>query len=326
MAEAQQDSVIRRKIAASKALLAEGGPGADRAWRLALARAARDQLRMSVEVTALALKRCSLAELLELPPKQALIAVLQGPAEGMGLLILTPPVFTAMIEAQTLGKVSTTALASRKPTRTDAAMVAPTLDAALEGLEQALAQEADLHWAGGFRYASFLDDPRPLGLLLDDTDYRVLTAELSLGLGARQGTILLALPADGKGAMPAPQTPGAESAVQSGLAFAQALADQVDAVSCVLDAVVSRVSLPLARVMALKVGEVISLPRAAIDRICFEGLDGRALAEGRLGQNRGMRAIRLAGGAGIVQTHAQPGAEIPAPQISQLAEPLRQTG
>ena len=319
MAEAQQDGVIRRKIAAAKAALAEGGPGADRGWRLALARAARDRLNLPVEVTALSIQRQSLTELLELPPHHALIAVLQGPAEGLGLLILTPHVLAAMIEAQTLGKVSTSPLTSRKPTRTDAAMVAPTLDAALEGLEQALAQEADLHWAGGFRYASFLDDPRPLGLLLEDIEYRVLTAELSLGLGARQGMVLLALPAEGKGVIPAASVPGPEAAAQSGLVFAQALAEQVEQTTCLLDAVVSRVSLPLNRVMGLKVGETIPLPRASIDRIQFEGMDGRKFAEGRLGQNRGMRAIRLT--SGDVQARSAAGIELAA-----APEPLRQTG
>ena len=299
--------------------MAEGSPGADRGWRLALARAARDTLSLPLEVSSLTLHHRSLAELLELPPHHALIAVLQGPCEGMGLLVLSPMVLAAMIEAQTLGKASGAALASRKPTRTDAAMVAPTLDAALEGLEQLLAQEADLHWAGGFRYASFLDDPRPLGLLLEDIDYRVLTADLSLGLGARHGSIMLALPADGKGVMPVSAAPGPEAAMQSGQAFAQALAEQVEQTGCVLDAVVSRVSLPLNRVLGLKVGEVISLSRASIDRIYFEGMDGRRLAEGRLGQNRGMRAIRLT--SGDLQTHKAFGAE-----TAVVAEPLRQTG
>ncbi|MDZ4309973.1 MAG: FliM/FliN family flagellar motor switch protein [Cypionkella sp.] len=319
MAEALQDGVIRRRIAAAKAQMAEGSPGADRGWRLALARAARDTLALPLEVSSLALHRRSLAEVLELPPNHALIAVLQGPADGMGLMILSPPVLAAMIEAQTLGKVAATLLTSRKPTRTDAAMVAPTLDAALEGLEQVLAQEADLHWAGGFRYASFLDDPRPLGLLLEDIDYRVLTAELSLGLGARQGAVILALPADGKGAMPAAAVSVPDLAAQSGQAFAQALAAQVEETGCVLDAVVSRVSLPLARVLALKVGEIIPLSRASIDRIHFEGLDGRRLAEGRLGQNRGMRAIRLT--SGDVQVRKASAVETTAG-----AEPLRQTG
>ena len=35
-------------------------------------------------------------------------------------------------------------------------------------------------------------------------------------------------------------------------------------------------SLPLSRLMDLQVGELMALPRAGIDRISFEGLDGRA--------------------------------------------------
>jgi flagellar motor switch protein FliM len=45
--------------------------------------------------------------------------------------------------------------------------------------------------------------------------------------------------------------------------------------------------------MGLAAGDLVPLPMAALDRIGFEGLDGRRLAEGKLGQNRGMRAVRL---------------------------------
>lgn len=324
VAEAGGDGVIRRKIAAQKAILAEGGPGADRSWRLALARAARDKLTLPLEVQALSLDRRSLAELLELPPDRALIAVLQGPADGLGLLVLSPPVLAAMIEVQTLGKVGNGALAARKPTRTDAAMVAEVLDAALENLEILLAQEADLIWAGGFRYASFLDDPRPLGLLLEDVGYRVLTAEVSLGLGARSGAVLLVLPADGRGAQPVAQVALAEAEPQSGPAFAQALAEQVEEAGCVLDAVLSRVSLPLNRVLDLKIGELVTLTRAGIDRISFEGLDGRALAEGKLGQHRGMRAIRLSPAETPAQARAFSAQVTSALPVVQ-PEPLRQS-
>jgi len=324
VAEAGDDGVIRRKIAAQRAMLAEGGPGADRGWRLALARAARDKLALSLEVQALALDRRSLAELLELPPDRALIAVLQGPADGLGLLVLSPPVLAAMIEVQTLGKVGSGTLAARKPTRTDAAMVVEVLDAALENLEILLAQEADLIWAGGFRYASFLDDPRPLGLLLDDVGYRVLTAEVSLGLGARCGAVLLVLPAEGRGAQPAAQIAQTEAEPQSGPAFAQALAEQVEEAGCVLDAVLSRVSLPLNRVLDLKVGELVTLTHAGIDRISFEGLDGRTLAEGKLGQHRGMRAIRLSPAEAPVQARAFAAQVTSALPVVQ-PEPLRQS-
>ena len=293
-----QSGVMARKLAAARLALADGGPGADRAWRLALARAARDQLKLPLEVDDLALDRLSLAELLELPPDYAMIVVLEGPRDGLGLMVISAGVLAAMIEVQTIGKVAAIAPPPRKPTRTDAAMVAPIIDAALTGLETALLQETDLIWAGGFRYASFLDDPRPLGLLLEDTAYRVLRADVSLANGARKGAVLLALPADGRGAAPVGQV--AEKAV-SGPAFSTLLANQVENADCVLDAVLTRVSMPLSRVLGMVVGEVVTLPRAALDRISFEGLDGRCVATGKLGQNRGMRAIRLMPAAAAAQ-------------------------
>lgn len=285
--------VIRRKLAASRVEAAEGGPGADRGWRLALARAARDQMKLPLEVAGLALSRVGLADVLEAPPERALLAVLEGPAEGIGLLVLSAEVLQAMVEMLTIGRVGSAAVAGRKPTRTDAAMVAGVIDAALTDLDAILAQEADLVWAGGWRYASFLDDPRPLGLLLEDTSYRLLRAEVTLAHGARQGSVLLALPAEGRGALPvgAGTTP-VEDAL-AGPAFAHALAEQVEAAGCVLDAVLARLSLPLSRVMGLQVGEVLALPNAALDRVRFEGLTGQPLAEGKLGQNRGLRALRL---------------------------------
>lgn len=289
MADAQ-NNVMARKLAAGRGALADGGPGADRAWRLALARAARDQLKLPLEVKDLALLRQSLAELLEMPADHAMIMVLEGPRDALGLMVITPPVMAAMIEVQTIGKVAVVAPAPRKPTRTDAAMVAPLVDAALIGLESALLQETDLIWAGGFRFASFLDDPRPLGLLLEDISFRVMRAQVAMAGGIRTGEVILALPADGRGTGPVGQT---RDDSLLGPAFTALLADQVEKTDCVLEAVLTRVSMPLARVLGMAVGEVISLSRAGVDRISFEGLDGRTVARGKLGQNRGMRAVRL---------------------------------
>ena len=46
--------------------------------------------------------------------------------------------------------------------------------------------------------------------------------------------------------------------------------------------------------MALQAGDLVPLSRAQLDRVTLEGVDGRPLGLGRLGQNRGMRALRLA--------------------------------
>ena len=289
---AETTGVIGRKVAAAKVSLAEGGPGADRGWRLALARAARDGMKLSLEVVTLSLSRMSLGEVLESPPERALVAVLEGPGDGLGVLMMDQPLLAGLIEAQTMGRVSKAETAPRKPTRTDAAMVASYIDAALTGLEDALAEESDLVWAGGFRYASFLDDPRPLGLLLEDCPYRLLRATVSLAGGVKSGEVVMALPADGRGRRPSAKA-GAAPEIDHSSAFMVALAERVEGADCRMEAVLARLSLPLAQIMALEVGSVLVLGQAAVDKISLEGLDGRRLADGKLGQNRGMRAIRI---------------------------------
>jgi flagellar motor switch protein FliM len=315
-------SVIRKKLMSARSDIHEGGPGADRAWRLALARRARDLIKLQLEVRSLTLDLCSLTELLDLPAERAMIAVLEGPSQTMGLWIADPSVLAAMIEAQTLGRVLPGPAAARKPTRTDAAMIADLVDAMLKTLETGLAEDPDLIWAGGFRYASFLDDPRPLGLLLEDEPYRVLRAEVALGTGAKSGVILLVLPAEGRGRLPA-SSAGAAPHADPGPAFAVQLADRLSGADSQLEAVIARLTLPIAVMMALRPGEVLSLPMAALDRITLEGIDGRRLAMGKLGQNRGMRAVRLTPEA----SHAagpRAGTVISPPDAGQLV--LRQTG
>lgn len=293
VANFDDQSVLRRKLAQAASHVAPGGPGADRSWRVVLARAARDAMALGLEVQELSHTRASLAELLDMPTAHALIAVLEGPQDGLGLLVISAPLLAAMTEMQTIGRVAATAPAPRKPTRTDAAMVAGFVDTALAGLEVALADEADLMWAGGFRYASFLDDPRPLGLLLEDIAYRVLIAELEIEGGIRRGKVLMALPAQGRGKRPRLAAHSLPEAV-AGHAFVADLAAQLDGAPCVLQAVLHKMTWPLSAVIGMEVGEVLGLSMASVDRVSFEGLDGQRIAEGQLGQNRGMRAIRLA--------------------------------
>ncbi len=282
--------VIRRMIDLARPPAAEGAPGADRGWRLALARAARDAMGLDLDIARLTVTRQGLAELLELAPDRALIALLDGPKAGLGVIMLSPAVTAAVIEMQTLGKLATATPAIRKPTRIDAAMVAGLIDRALAGLEDALAEEDDLGWAGGFRYASFLEEARPLGLLLEEEAYRVLTTEIVMADGKRRGDVILALPALGRGERPVATGATVEA---EGPQFSASLSAQVLQSACRLDAVVGRLTLPIRQILALAEGDVLALPQAGIDEVALETVDGRRVALGRLGQHRGQRALKL---------------------------------
>jgi flagellar motor switch protein FliM len=303
-----EQSGIKRKISLSrKSAAPDEIKGAAKAWKLALARAARNSIGLEMGQPQLQQRRSSLAELLELPPERALIAMLEGPKDGLGLLVIAPEILAGIVEMQMLGKVSASPPLVRRPTRTDAAMVSGLIDNALAGLEAELGKSSDLVWTSGFRYASFLEDARPLALLLEDVNYQVLLADVSLGDGAKTGQVLLALPADGRGRSPAmpEQTPSRAAE----MVFGAAMGEQIMGASADLTAVLARISLPIETLINLKVGEPLALGAAALDQIDLEGLDGKCLATGKLGQNRGMRAVRLS-------ASAKPAARVPAPSVS----------
>jgi flagellar motor switch protein FliM len=287
-----EQSGIKRKISQSrKNSVPTVVKGAPKAWKLAFARAARDAMGLELDMTALSLNRRSLNELLDLPTDCALIVMLEGPKDGLGLMVLSPEVLAGILEMQMVGKVSGTAALLRRPTRTDAAMVSSLIDRALDGLEAELLQSNDLIWTSGFRYASFLEDARPLALLLEDVTYQLMQADVSLGNGAKTGLVFLALPADGKGRHP--QTPDAPPSRAAEMVFEAALGAQVMEATADLVAVLVRMKLPLDVILNLKVGDPLPLGSAALDKIDIEGLNGTRLAGGKLGQNRGMRAVRF---------------------------------
>lgn len=283
--------VLQRKVRIVQKSPIEGGTAAERAWRVAFGRALRDCAGVPAEFTSLTISRMSLAEVLDLPPERALILTLEGPEDGLGLLMFAPEVMSGIVEMMTLGRHTSLPVEIRKPTRTDAAMLAPVAEVAMRNFAAGMEAEIDLAWADDFHYASCLEDARPLALLLEDIPYKVLRGQLSLADGARGGQILLVLPAEGKGRRPAKALPDPEEA--KARIFAEHLAAQVERAEVRLEAVVGRLTLPIGEAMALQEGMVLPLPQATLETISLEGLDARSLCLCKLGQHRGARALRI---------------------------------
>lgn len=300
MATTASDTVLKRKAEAGRGHAGGAPPTPPRALGHAVAKAGQDMFHLPVAVTEAVAFRASLADLPERLADRALLAVMEGPGGGLGLLALSPEVLATLIEMQTTKRIGAAEVAPRRPTRTDAAMSVRFIDRVMEELGLLLAADPAIVWAGGFRYGSFLDDPRPLGLLLEDTVYRVL--RLTLGLGAeaaRRGTLLFAVPAEGRGAMPQLAAGAAAAGGEAAPVpadWAGRMERAVLGARAGIDAVLDRVSLPLSAVMGFAPGTLVPIAAGALAGVRIEGQGRRLLATGRLGQCQGNLALRLNGG------------------------------
>lgn len=284
-AMAERNDILRRKLGAAPA-----DPGALTAWRAALTRAALDGIGLELTVVRATDDRRSPAELLDLVADNGLLAMLEGPQGGSGLLAIPADLLAAIIEAQTIGTIATTAPPPRRPTRIDAAMAAPLIDRALTLLAAMLGGAADFAWTAGFRYASFIGEARTLALLLEDEAHRTLGLTLTVAGTARGGTLLLALPARGRA--PAPPPVRRRDHFDAGI-WQHNLHEAVTGAEMPLTATIGRLQLPLHQVMGLAAGMILPLGTAGVDRIALETGSGIVVAEGLLGQHRGNRALRL---------------------------------
>jgi flagellar motor switch protein FliM len=278
---------LRRKLRAPSV---GGDAGAGRAWRTALQRAAESIARTDLAVLSMADRAVTVAELMDMPGPHSLILLLDGPCGHTGLCILSAPLLAALVETMTLGQVLRAPPVPRAPSRTDSMMAQTFIDTALRQAEGLLMTDPDLAWISDFQQAGHLTDPRPLGFMLDDVPFRLITAQVALGGGVRTGDLMLILPADGRGRAP---RPAQAAPTRPGLPFRQALAEQVAGAEVRLDGVIARLSEPLSRLMALVPGDVLALPDARLDLVAVVAIDGTTVARGRLGQAGGQRAIRL---------------------------------
>ncbi|MFZ5709733.1 MAG: FliM/FliN family flagellar motor switch protein [Pseudomonadota bacterium] len=269
------------------------GPG--RLWGLAVARAAQHRLDLPVHIGESRLDRTALAPFLAGLPDLVMILRLEGRQEARGLAVLSPDAFAALVEMHTMRRLRPAPPAARRPTRTDAAIVAPIIDLALDllsgdGADGGAGGGAGggiPGWATGWRYGAFAPDPRPLGLTMPDVPYLHLATALELGADrSRGGDIALFLP---EGRTEPPEDPAERRADWSGRMEAAALS-----VPAEVRAVLWRFRLPLAAAIALSPGRQITLPATALAAVRIEGRDGSLTATGRLGQFRGARAVRLA--------------------------------
>lgn len=284
MNSAVTNHVLRRKVAAGREDHFSRAMSVPKALRLTAPKVADELFDLPLGVIGVSEKTVSQADVAAQFSDGALLVLLDGPDGRTGAAVLSADLVDAIIQQQTMGKVTAASGDPREMTRTDAAMVAPFLDALLERSAVLPEVETDRFLLGGFKFGARADDDRMLGLALDAAQFRVLNLSFDLARGVRQGDLLLC--------MPLPDLSCAQEAEpdsQNG----GTLHNIVLNIPADLTAVLCKLRRPLSELGAFQVGDTITIPRSALKEAGLFAVTGRRICQGQLGQSGGFRALRL---------------------------------
>ncbi len=277
-------STKQRKLAAGQEDPAGKGRTALRALRLGLARAARDVLELPCAVIGATQARVPQDEIDAALGDDRLLVLIDGPERAIGVVSIDRGCLTALIQQQTMCRVTGGEVADRPFTPTDAAMIAPLIDGTFERAAKLAEIPADKECLTGFRYGAKADDMRAIMLALEANRFRVFNLTIDFDSGKMQGAMVLAIP---EPEVNADEEDGAlaESRARMQRSVGAAQADMM--------AVIGHLRLPLAKLGEMQPGDVLPLVHDKLNQADLLAIDGRKIASVRLGQSAGWRAIRF---------------------------------
>ncbi|WP_300580591.1 FliM/FliN family flagellar motor C-terminal domain-containing protein [Marivita sp.] len=214
-----------------------------------------------------------------------LLVILEHDQGRRGLAAFDRDLVTGLIDIQTLGRVTRFPADARPYTPTDAAMTAPLIDAALPRFASMLSMQPEMAHLQDYRFGALVEDCQAAALALDADSYHLVTFEVSLANDTRSGAILFLFPE------PAPDVEGLDTIAQPGKHEAMFKLAPVR-----MQAILTRIHIPLDRAQALRPGDVLTLSPGATSSATLTMSGGDIVARGKLGQMNGFRAIRIGSG------------------------------
>ena len=277
-------SALRRKTSAHKSAAAPTAMDTAKAVRFSMARAGDLVLDVALGVRDVVEDTLLPDELPDGLPESPLFLQMKDELTGIGAAIICPQAIGAVIEAQTIGTILPMEADNRKPTRTDAALVSAFLDQFLRGFGELAHACHERPPVDGFQTAGALEDARATQMVLHDETLRRYKITVDFGLGAKVGTIILIFPHERR------KTP---MAVKNAQDWSESLEKAVMGTSARLQAVLCTMTVPLADITALSVGDLLPLKGASLTGVSMIGSSGKQVLRAQLGRSGPVRAVRL---------------------------------
>jgi len=286
MTEGTQVTLLRR-MTRPQGQEATGNPlTSSRAVRLALTKAANDTVGLILTVQSVAEETTDLDDMLGSLSDDLMLVGLWRADHLVGVIALDMEMRAAVLEMETMGAVLAQPAENRVPTRTDKMLCDPLVAAFLSAFPTAVAGTVLDGWIDGVTSGDRVESVRAAGLVLSDCAYRIVRLCVDLGVADRQAQVVMVLPVvkDVVETVAEPhETADWDATFQDAVSNAPAC----------LTALLHRFPVSLATAQGLQVGSVLSLPGCTVNSVRLLSPDGKGVAQAKLGQVGGYRAIRL---------------------------------
>ena len=285
MAKLARASPLKRRLAPPRPVRGAGDSAVEALLRVEIPRAADQLLAMQADVQAVTLSTMGHSGVVAALGRHDLICLISRESRDVGLLVVDLGLLAALVEIQTLGQITSAPPKERVPTRTDAVVVSDMVDKWMSDVGRVAAEtglSGDVPFTDFVREHGVLD-LRAVELTLDPGQYRSMRITMALGDDAKIGVMTFFVPAHEAG-----------GDVEHG-SLAARLRPHLMEAEASMDAVLTRIEQPLQKVLTLKVGDVLTLDPNCLRRLQLEVKEDVPLAQGRLGQVNGFRAVRLTG-------------------------------
>lgn len=286
MAEIQKTSILGRKTRNTQNDVGASDDPLCRALRIGLERTADDLLGLQLCVSSASQRTVGWTAFEKLFASNAMYALLEGGDGIRAGVIIDMPVLCGLVEHETIGRVSPTPAEDRRPTKVDAALVAPLIDETLVRLDADLEGAHGQIQSEGLCFGAMAPDSRGLILALEDTRYVVIDLLVSLASGAKSGSMRFVLPMR----RVAKDKPAKRDHTDTSK---QEFRNSVLRAPATLNVVLTRMELALTDLQNLMVGQVIPIKGDVIDKAVLELPNGQHVSAASLGQMNGMKAVRV---------------------------------
>lgn len=261
------------------------------ALRLAIARAGREALNTDLLAEEVSHEQVNEAESLIDPLDGfALVGKLASNGIDAGIFAVDASGIAAITSLRTTGHLPTT-VPDRKASTVETALAHPLVTGVILAWSAALSEDkdADARLIHGYRAAGRASSARALAMAMPQGPLNVYRVDVEFG-GSAKGKLVFAFPTErlGKGKLKGEEKSDTDSA-----RWTKQFGDELLEAPTRIDAVLLRRPIAVAELRGLKPGQLLPVPKSALEDVVLLGTAGAVIGKAKLGQLSGYRAVRL---------------------------------